>query len=94
MLLMILDTKTAIAGAQEGVILCLISFISIIIIIGKTFMFGDPVSGWPSLACIIIFMGGLQMLCIGVIGEYLSKTYLETKKRPIYIAKYDNIKKK
>ena len=87
------STVPLVMASFLGVILCLISFICIIFIIGKTFIFGDPVSGWPSLACIIIFMGGLQMLCIGVIGEYLSKTYLETKKRPIYIAKYDNIKK-
>ena len=65
----------------------------IIVIIVKTLCFGDPVSGWPSMACIIFFVSGVQLFCIGIIGEYLSKTYLETKKRPIYIVKETNINK-
>ena len=48
-------------------------------------MFGDPTSGWPSMVCIMFFIGGVQLLCIGIIGQYLSKTYLEVKRRPIYI---------
>ena len=59
----------------------------VIVIIIKTLTIGDPVSGWPSLVCIILFVSGLQLLFMGVIGQYLSKTYLETKKRPIYIVK-------
>lgn len=59
----------------------------IIVIIIKTLALGDPVSGWPSLVCIIFFISGIQLFCMGVIGQYLSKTYLETKKRPIYIVK-------
>lgn len=74
-----------------GVLLSLIAFIFIIIIVVRTIMFGDPVSGWPSTMCVIILLGGLQLLAIGVLGQYLSKTYLETKKRPIYILKDDNI---
>ncbi|NLL02285.1 MAG: glycosyltransferase family 2 protein [Mollicutes bacterium] len=70
-----------------GVILCIFSFIGIIVIIVKTLMFGDKVSGWPSLACILLFVSGVQLLCMGIIGQYLAKTYLETKKRPIYIIK-------
>ena len=50
-------------------------------------MWGDPVGGWPSMACIMFLGGGLQLLCTGIIGEYLAKTYLETKGRPIYIVK-------
>ena len=61
--------------------------IFILVILVKTLIFGDPVSGWPSLACIILFCSGIQLLCIGIIGEYLAKTYLETKKRPVYIIK-------
>ena len=57
----------------------------ILFIIGKTLIFGDPVSGWPSLVCIIFFLSGVQLFATGIIGEYLAKTYLETKKRPIYI---------
>ena len=70
-----------------GILFCFIAFIFIIIILIKTLAFGDPVSGWPSLACIILFCSGVQLFCLGIIGEYLSKTYLETKKRPIYIIK-------
>ncbi len=70
-----------------GILLFLIAIVFIFIILFKTLVFGDPVSGWPSLACIILFCSGIQLLCLGIIGEYLSKTYLETKKRPIYIIK-------
>ena len=74
-----------------GIIFCIISFIMIIFIIGKTLIFGDPTSGWPSLVCIIFFVSGIQLFCLGIIGQYLSKTYLETKNRPIYIVKDTNI---
>lgn len=76
-----------------GFLFCLISFIMIIIIIAKTIIFGDPTSGWPSLVCIIFFVSGIQLFCLGIIGEYLSKTYLETKKRPIYIVKETNMER-
>lgn len=74
-----------------GILFSLVAFIMIIVIIVRTLVFGDPVSGWPSLVCIIMLIGGVQLLSIGVLGQYLSKTYLETKKRPIYIAKETNI---
>ena len=59
----------------------------ILVIIIKTLIFGDPTSGWPSMVCIMVFMGGIQLLSLGVIGQYLSKTYLEVKNRPIYFIK-------
>ncbi len=68
-----------------GILFCFVAFIIIIFIIVRTLMFGDPTSGWPSMVCIMFFIGGVQLLCLGVIGQYLSKTYLEVKKRPIYI---------
>ena len=74
-----------------GFIFCFVSFILIIIIIIKTLIFGDPTSGWPSLVCIIFFVSGIQLFCLGIIGKYLSKTYLETKNRPIFIIKESNI---
>ena len=74
-----------------GFIFCLIAFIMIIVVIIKTLAFGDPTTGWPSLACIIFMVSGIQLLCIGVIGEYLSKMYLEVKNRPIYIVKESNM---
>ena len=70
-----------------GIIMCLISFIAILVIIIKTIAFGDPVGGWPSMACIILLVSGVQLFCMGIIGKYLAKTYLETKNRPIYIIK-------
>lgn len=73
-----------------GILFCIISFIAIISIIIKTLCFGDPVGGWPSLVCIIFMVSGIQLFCIGIIGAYLSKTYLETKNRPIYIIKEKN----
>lgn len=73
-----------------GILFCIISFIAIIAIIIKTLCFGDPVGGWPSLVCIIFMVSGIQLFCIGIIGAYLSKTYLETKNRPIYIIREKN----
>ena len=74
-------------AAFLGILFCFIAFIMIIVIICKTLIWGDPVGGWPSLACIIIFVSGIQLFFMGIFGEYLAKTYLETKKRPIYIVK-------
>lgn len=76
-----------------GVLFSTIAFIMIIVIIIRTLIFGDPTSGWPSMVCIVMMIGGIQLLCIGILGQYLSKTYLETKRRPIYIEKETNIKK-
>lgn len=70
-----------------GVIVCIIAFLFLLFVVIRTAIFGDPVAGWPSLICVISFLSGIQLLGIGVVGMYLSKTYLETKKRPIYIKK-------
>lgn len=79
-----------------GVAVCIIAFLFLLFILVKTICFGDPVAGWPSMACMILMLGGIQLLCMGILGMYLSKTYLETKKRPIYICGETNlnIKKK
>ena len=81
------STVPLVLAAIIGVLFCFIAFIMIIVIILKTLIWGDPVNGWPSLACIIFLVGGVQLFCTGIIGQYLSKTYLETKKRPVYIVK-------
>ncbi len=81
------STIPLVLSAIIGVLFCFIAFIMIIVIILKTLIWGDPVSGWPSLACIIFLVGGVQLFCTGIIGQYLAKTYLETKNRPIYIIK-------
>jgi len=77
-----------------GMFMLVIAFIFIIFIVVKTLVYGDPVSGWPSLVCIITLIGGIQIFCVGILGQYLSKAYLETKKRPIYIVKDTNIDEK
>lgn len=81
------STMPLLISSIVGVLFCLISFIMIIVIIVKTIMFGDPVAGWPSLVCIIFFVSGIQLFCLGIMGQYLAKTYLETKNRPVYIIK-------
>lgn len=81
------STKPLIISAIIGFLLCVISFIFVLVIIVRTLLFGDPVSGWPSLVCLISFLSGIQLFCMGIMGEYLAKTYLETKKRPVYIIK-------
>lgn len=81
------STVPLLISAFIGIFFCMISFIAIIIIIVRTAIWGDPVAGWPSMICIMFFLSGIQLFCIGIIGEYLAKTYLETKKRPIYIVK-------
>ena len=85
------STKPLIISAFIGFLFCLISFILILFIIIKTIMYGDPVSGWPSLVCIIFMVSGIQLFCMGIMGEYLAKTYLETKRRPIYIVKEESV---
>ena len=89
------STAPLVFAALVGVIFCFIAFILIIFIIVKTLVWGDPVGGWPSMACIMFFVGGIQLFCTGIIGEYLAKTYLETKHRPVYIVKEteNNLKK-
>lgn len=68
-----------------GLLLTIVSFCAIVFIVVRRLIFGDPVAGWASTACIILFMGGLQLLCMGIMGQYLAKTYLEVKHRPHYI---------
>ena len=70
-----------------GVLFCLLAFFFIIFTIVRAAVFGDPTSGWPSLVCIILLVSGVQLFCIGILGQYLSKTYLEVKGRPLYIVK-------
>ena len=73
--------------------MCVVAFIFIVFIIIKTLIFGDPTSGWPSMICIITLIGGIQLFCMGIIGQYLAKTYLESKHRPIYILAENTLKK-
>ena len=81
------STTPLIISSVIGLLFCLISFLLIIFIIIRTLIYGDPTSGWPSMVCIIFFVSGVQLFSLGIIGQYLSKTYLEVKHRPIYIVK-------
>ena len=79
------STAPLVLAAILGMVLCGVSLITVIWIIAKTLLFGDPVRGWPTMACMIMFLGGIQLFSIGILGEYLAKTYLEVKRRPIYV---------
>lgn len=70
-----------------GIVFCAFSFVYMVIILVKTLLFGEVVGGYPSMMCAILFLGGVQLLSIGVLGQYLAKTYLEVKHRPKYIIK-------
>ncbi len=74
-------------AAFMGVLFCVAAFLFIIFIIVRKLLFGDPTSGWPSLVCIISLISGVQLFCLGIVGQYLAKTYMEVKRRPIYLIK-------
>lgn len=84
------STSPLIISAYIGLLFCFIAFLAIIVIIVKTLVWGDPVGGWPSLSCLIVFIGGIQLFFFGIMGVYLSKIYLEVKNRPIFITKEKN----
>ena len=73
-----------------GIFMTLCSFIALLVVIIRQLIFGDPVAGWASTICIIIFIGGIQLFCLGIIGQYIAKTYMETKHRPHYIISETN----
>ena len=79
------STAPLVISSIVGILLCVVSFVLILIVVIKTLVWGDPVAGYPSLVCIICFISGIQLLCMGILGQYLAKTYLETKKRPVYL---------
>ena len=85
------STAPLVLSSVFGMLFCILSFALIVFIIVRTILFGDPVAGWPSLVCIMFFIGGIQLFCHGITGQYLSKTYLETKNRPKYIIKDTNM---
>ena len=87
------STTPLVISSVFGLICCALALVMILVIIARTLIFGDPTSGWPSLVCIMLLLSGIQMLGIGILGQYLAKTYLETKKRPIYLVRQTNIGK-
>ena len=85
------STTPLVISSVFGLLCCVLAFVMILVIIVRTLVFGDPTAGWPSLVCIMLLLSGIQMLCIGIVGQYLAKTYLETKKRPIYLVGESNL---
>lgn len=81
------STVPLMIASAAGVLFCILAFFMIIFIIVRKLIFGDPVSGWPSLVCIILLTSGVQFFCTGILGQYLAKTYMEVKRRPIYLVK-------
>ena len=81
------STVPLMIASVVGVLFCFLAFVMIIFIIVRKLVFGDPVSGWPSLVCIMLFLSGVQFFCTGILGQYLAKTYMEVKRRPIYLVK-------
>ena len=78
------QTPLAIASWM-GIVLTFVSFLMVLFVVLRRLVFGDPVAGWASTICVILFIGGIQLLCMGIMGQYLAKTYLEVKRRPHYI---------
>ncbi|MDA3966299.1 glycosyltransferase, partial [Enterococcus thailandicus] len=74
-----------------GALSCAGSILALVFIVFRALLFGDPTSGWPSIVSITLFIGGIQLLCLGIIGKYIGRIFLETKKRPIYICKETNL---
>ena len=87
------STAPLVISSVVGLVCCMLAFVMILVIIFRTLYFGDPTAGWPSLVCIILLLSGIQMLGIGILGQYLAKTYLETKRRPIYLVRESNVEK-
>ena len=87
------STTPLVISSVFGLICCALALVMIVVVIVRTLVFGDPTSGWPSLVCIMLLLSGIQMLGIGIVGQYLAKTYLETKHRPIYLVRQTNIEK-
>lgn len=85
------STMPLILSSLVGLVMCVVAFLAVVFLVGRKLIFGDPVAGWASLACIVVFIGGIQLFCLGILGQYLAKAYLEMKKRPIFIISETNI---
>lgn len=87
------STAPLVFSSVLGLIFCLAAFVLIVFIVIRTLIFGDPTPGWPSMVCFMLFIGGVQLLCIGILGQYVAKTYLETKRRPLYLIQEEKLEK-
>ncbi len=84
------STAPLVISSFMGVFFCFLAFVMIIFIIVRKLIYGDPVSGWPSMVCIILLTSGIQFFCTGILGQYMAKTYMEVKHRPIYLTDKKN----
>lgn len=87
------STAPLVFSSVLGLIFCLAAFVLIVFVVIRTLIFGDPTPGWPSMVCFMLFIGGVQLLCIGILGQYVAKTYLETKRRPLYLIQEEKLEK-
>jgi hypothetical protein len=74
-------------ASAVGFLSCLVAFVWIVVIIIRTYVHRTAVAGWPSLACIVLFASGMQLFTIGILGQYIARTYMETKRRPVYLVR-------
>lgn len=81
------STKPLAIASLTGLSFCMLAFLFLIFIFVRALFWGDPVAGWPSTICVIVLIGGIQLFCIGILGQYLAKTYMETKQRPAYLVR-------
>ena len=81
------STAPLLISSLMGVFFCIVALAMIVFVIVRKILFGDPVSGWPSLVCIMLLTSGIQFFCTGILGQYLAKTYMEVKRRPIYLVR-------
>lgn len=87
------STAPLVISSILGILFCVAAFIFIVVIVVRTLVFGDPTAGWPSMICILLLVSGVQLLCIGILGQYVAKTYLETKRRPLYLIQEEMLDK-
>lgn len=87
------STAPLILSSVLGILFCLAAFVFIVVIVVRTLVFGDPTAGWPSMICILLLVSGVQLLCLGILGQYVAKTYLETKRRPLYLIQEEKLEK-
>lgn len=85
--IMAFSTKPLAIASMAGIMLCVIAFLMLLFVFVRALIWGDPVAGWPSMMCAILLTSGIQLFCMGILGQYLAKTYMETKRRPAYLVR-------
>lgn len=81
------STKPLAIASMMGILLCIVALLLLVFVFARALIWGDPVAGWPSMMCVILLTSGIQLFCMGILGQYLAKTYMETKRRPAYLVR-------